>query len=195
MRVNESTRVNLFGLGLIFLLAASSSCSTCPDAKIAEEIFNRTEEVFGRLGCSHDYDLSIVAPNDNRVFVARRTRNICEVKIAVEVRNGAVVVNGQIATEEQKELFDAIVRNNKCVTSVQNNVTFILSKQDLEMQKTITERLRSIIPDQYFEIYVKQGVVEIMGSVPNSKLPDVMKVIDDAKPKAVNKERLNVTGK
>lgn len=97
-------------------------------------------------------------------------------EISIDVRQGLVTLEGEVATEESKRFVEDVARAEKGVKEVRNfisiNPTFsasgVSSEQDKQLAQNVLSALRrdSLLTAGSFEIHAARGKVTLKGTVP-----------------------------
>ncbi len=111
--------------------------------------------------------------------------------VTVEVKDGVATIKGEVADDAAKAKAEQLAKVEG-ITSVNNEVSVTppppaASKPDPDLKTEVEEGLKKKNITG-ISVDVKDGVVTLRGSVSKDKLPEVMMVANEAKPKSVDNQ-------
>jgi osmotically-inducible protein OsmY len=111
--------------------------------------------------------------------------------VTVEVKDGVATIKGEVADDAAKAKAEQLAKVEG-IKSVKNEVTVAApppaaSKPDPELKTAVEEGLKKKNITG-ISVEVKDGVVTLRGSIGKDKLPEVIMVANEAKPKSVDNQ-------
>lgn len=130
-------------------------------------------------------------PSDEKIQKQVETAlTAVQAEVTPTVKDGVVILNGVVTSEEAKAAAETAVKALKGVKSVTNNIEVkipVVINPDDELTKIVAAGIET---GGYkdVKVSVKDGVVTLTGDVKRADLQKVLQIVHEAKPKSVDNQ-------